>query len=158
MREAAVTIRERALEALAAAGPEGLTMNELASAVSGPWQQAAVRAVVRKLWEAGELARREGGTFVQSGRRAHDSRYRIEREAAAEQRLAAAIRRVATAAGERSAPPLRTFKIDPALLKAFCPTCREIVFPKLDGRCTGCGTTTGTNLKAICERDQELAA
>lgn len=158
MSEATVTIRERALEALAAAGPEGLNMRVLAAAVSGPWQEAAVRAVVRKLWEAGELARREDGTFVQSGQRAHDSRYRMEREAAAEQRLAAAVRRVATAASERSAAPLRTFKIDPALLKAFCPTCREIVFPRLDGRCTGCGTQTGTNLKAICERDNELAA
>jgi hypothetical protein len=158
MRETAVTIRERALEALAAAGPEGLTISVLAAAVSGPWQQAAVRAVVRKLWAAGELARREDATFVQSGRRAHDIRYRIEREAAAEQRLAAAVRRVVTAAGERSATPLRTSKIDPALLKAFYPTCREIVFPRLDGRCTGRGTQTGTNLKAICERDQELAA
>ena len=68
------------------------------------------------------------------------------------------MRRVGAAAGERRAAPMRTFKVDPALLKALCPTCREIVFPRLDGRCTACGTQTGTNLTAICERDQQVAA
>jgi hypothetical protein len=158
MKATAVTIRERTLQELAAAGPQGLTMNALAAAVSGPWQEPAVRAVLRKLWDAGELTRREDATFVQSGRRAHDSRYRIDREQAAEQRLEEAVRRVANAAGERPAAPMRTFKVDPALLKALCPTCREIVFPRLDGRCTACGTQTGTKLTAICERDQQLAA
>jgi hypothetical protein len=31
-------------------------------------------------------------------------------------------------------------------------------FPRLDGRCTACGTHADTNLKAICERDEKLAA
>ena len=158
MKETAVTIRERALQELVAGGPQGLTMDGLAAAVSGPWQESAVRAALRKLWDAGELTRREDGTFVQSGRRARDSRYRTDREQAAEQRLEEAVRRVATAAGERPAAPMRTFRVDPAMLKALCPTCREIVFPRLDGRCTACGTQTGTNLTAICERDQQLAA
>ena len=47
-------------------------------AENGPWQEADVREVVRKLWHAGELSRREDGTFVQSGQRARDSRYRLE--------------------------------------------------------------------------------
>ena len=75
MKETAVTIRERALQELVAGGPQGLTMDGLASAVSGPWQESAVRAVLRKLWDAGELTRREDGTFVQSGQRAHDSHH-----------------------------------------------------------------------------------
>ena len=158
MKETAVTIRERALQELVAGRPQGLTMHGLAAAVSGPWQESAVRAVLRKLWDAGELARREDGTFVRSGRRAQDSRYRMDREKAAEQRLEEAVRRVATAAGERPAAPMRTFRVDPAMLKALCPTCREIVFPRLDGRCTACGTQTGTNLTAICERDEQLTA
>ena len=125
MKETAVTIRERALQELVAGGPQGLTMDGLASAVSGPWQEPVVRAVLRKLWDAGELTRREVGTFVQSGRRARDSRYRMDREQAAEQRLEEAVRRVGAAAGERRAAPMRTFKVNPALLKALCPTCRN---------------------------------
>ena len=31
---------------------------------------------------------------------------------------------------------------------AFCPTCRELVTPRLDGRCVACGTQTGANLEA----------
>jgi hypothetical protein len=144
---AAVTIREHVLEALAAAGLHGLTMAALMTGIDGPWPESTMRAVIRKLWQAGELSRREDGTFVASGRRAHDSRYRIEREAEAEQRLAAVVRRVADAAGERRAAPLRTFKVDPALLKAFCPKCRQTVYPRLDGRCTTCGTQAGANLE-----------
>ena len=49
MKETAVTIRERALQELAAGGTQGLTMDGLASAVSGPWQGSAVRAVLQKL-------------------------------------------------------------------------------------------------------------
>ena len=49
MKETAVTIRERALQELAAAGPQGLTMDGLASAVSGPRLEAAVRAELQKL-------------------------------------------------------------------------------------------------------------
>ena len=47
MKETAVTIRERALQELVAGGPQGLTMDGLAAAVSGPWQESAVRAVLR---------------------------------------------------------------------------------------------------------------
>jgi hypothetical protein len=82
----------------------------------------------------------------------------MDREQAAKQPLEAAVRRVANAAGERRAAPMRTFKVDPALLKALCPSCREIVFPRLDGRCTACATETGTTLNAICERDEQVAA
>ena len=71
-------IREPALQALDAAGRQGLGVRALAAAVSGSWQEAAVCAVVRKVWEAGELVRREAGRYVQSGRRAHDIRYREE--------------------------------------------------------------------------------
>ena len=43
---------------------------------------------------------------------------------------------------------MRVRTVDPALLRAWCPTCRAQVTPRLDGRCVGCGTQTGANLEA----------
>jgi hypothetical protein len=43
---------------------------------------------------------------------------------------------------------VRVTNVDAALLRAFCPTCRTQVTPRLDGRCQACGTQTGANLEA----------
>jgi hypothetical protein len=155
----AVTIRERALEALDLAGPQGLSIGSLTEAVTGPWAPTAVRAVIRKLWQAGELSRRDDGTFVPSGRRARDSQYRLPSSPAEQQPLEAAVRRVASATGERRpSSPLRTYRVDPALLKAVCQSCRATVLPRQDGRCTACGARTGATLEAILQAQRELAA
>jgi hypothetical protein len=136
-----VTIREHLHHALLAAGPVGLTMAALAEAVAGPWSPAEVKDAVRRLWQVGELARRQDGTFVLSERTAKETR-------AADRELDAAVRRVAERARRAShQTEVRVRKVDPALLNALCPTCRIQVMPRLDGRCPTCGTQTGANLE-----------
>ena len=144
-----VTIRERVHEALDGAGPTGLSMSALAAAVSGPFGEAGVRGVVRKLWQSGELTRREDGTFVRSGRCGRNGNYRLQPSATSIEHLEAAVRRVANAGEQRPPAPMRTFKVDPAQLKALCPTCRATVFPKRNGRCPACASQTGADLEAI---------
>jgi hypothetical protein len=137
-----VTIREHIHQALLAAGPVGLTMAVLAEAVAGPWRPQEVQETVRRLWHVGELARRHDGTFVLSERTAKETR-RADRE------LDEAVRRVAERARRAShQTEVRVRKVDPALLRAFCPTCQTQVLPRLDGRCPACGTQTGANLEA----------
>ncbi len=137
-----VTIREHVREALIAARPNGLSMAVLVEAVASRWSTREVKDVVRRLWEVGELARRADGTFVLTARAAKEPR----REHA---ELDAAVRRVAERAhrdGHQS--EVRVRRVDPALLRAWCPTCREQVTPRLDGSCIACGTQTGANLEA----------
>jgi len=137
----AVTIREHIRAALMAARPGGLTMGTLLDTIAGSWSPKEVRDTVRRLWQVGELARRKDGTFVPSERTAKTSRQ-------GDRELDEAVRRVAERArreGHESAVRVRT--VDPALLHAFCPTCRTRVTPRLDGRCVACGTQTGANLE-----------
>jgi hypothetical protein len=137
-----VTIREHIHQALLAAGPVGLTMAVLAEAVAGPWRPREVQETVRRLWQVGELARRQDGTFVLSERTAKETRQ-------ADRELDEAVRRVAERARRAShQTEVRVRRVDPALLRAFCPTCQTRVLPRLDGRCPACGTQTGANLEA----------
>jgi hypothetical protein len=136
-----VTIRENIHAALLAAGPVGLTMAALAEAAAGPWSRSDVQDTVRRLWQVGELTRRQDGTFVLSERTAKETRH-PDRE------LDEAVRRVAERARRAShQTEVRVRKVDPALLHAFCPTCQTRVLPRLDGRCSSCGTQTGANLE-----------
>lgn len=142
MSERPVTIREHLREALMAARPNGLSMAALAEALAGRWSAREVRDAVRRLWGVGELARRADGTFVLTARAAKEPR-----QIGAE--LDAAVRRVAARArrdGHESEVNVR--RVDPALLRAWCPTCREQVTPRLDGSCVACGTQTGANVEA----------
>ncbi len=142
MSEQPVTIREHIHEALLAAGPVGLTMAALAEAIAGPWSRRDVQDIVRRLWDVGELARRQDGTFVLCERTASKTRQ-------ADRDLDEAVRRVAERARRAShQTEVRVRKVDPALLRAFCPTCHTQVMPRLDGRCPACGTQTGANLEA----------
>jgi hypothetical protein len=142
MNERPVTIREHLREALLAAGPVGLSMAALADAVAGPWSPREVQDIVRRLWQVGELARRQDGTFVLSVRSAKEPR-------PADRGLDEAVRRVAERARRAShETKVRVRKVDPALLRAFCPACRQLVAPRLDGSCVTCGTQTGANLEA----------
>ncbi|HET6868104.1 MAG TPA: hypothetical protein VFH80_19480 [Solirubrobacteraceae bacterium] len=142
MSEQPVTIREHIHQALLAAGPVGLTMAALAEAIVGPWSARDVQDTVRRLWDVGELARRQDGTFVLSERTAGETR-QTDRE------LDEAVRRVAERARRAShQTEVRVRRVDPALLRAFCPTCHTQVLPRLDGRCPACGTQTGANLEA----------
>ena len=142
MSEQPVTIREHIHQALLAAGPVGLTMAGLAEAVTRPWSPAEVKDSVRRLWQVGELARRHDGTFVLSERTAKETRQ-------ADRELDEAVRRVAERARRAShQTEVRVRTVDPALLRAFCPTCNAQVMPRLDGRCPACGTQTGANLEA----------
>jgi hypothetical protein len=43
---------------------------------------------------------------------------------------------------------VRIRRVDPGLLRAWCPTYRRLVTPRLDGSCVACGTQTGANLEA----------
>jgi len=139
--EQPVTIREHIRQALLAAGPVGLTMAALEDAVAGPWSPAEVKATVRRLWQVGELTRRQDGTFVLSERMSKETRQ-------ADRELDEAVRRVAERARRAShRTEVRVRKVDPALLRAFCPTCRIQVMPRLNGRCPTCGTQTGANLE-----------
>jgi hypothetical protein len=100
-----------------------------------------VKDTVRRLWQVGELARRQDGTFVLSERTAKETRV-------ADRELDEAVRRVAERARRAShQTEVRVRKVDPALLRALCPTCRTQVLPRLDGRCLTCGTQTGANLE-----------
>jgi hypothetical protein len=140
--EQPVTIREHIHQALLAAGPVGLTMPALAEAVAGPWSAREVQDTVRRLWDVGELARRQDGTFVLTERTAKETR-QSDRE------LDEAVRRVAERARRAShETEVRVRRVDPALLRAFCPACHTQVMPRLDGRCPACGTQTGANLEA----------
>jgi hypothetical protein len=137
-----VTIREHIHQALLAAGPVGLTMAALAKAVAGPWRPQEANEAVRRLWQVGELGRRQDGTFVLSERTAKETRQ-------ADRDLDQAVRRVAERARRAShQTEVRVRRVDPALLRAFCPTCNVQVLPRLDGRCPACGTQTGANLEA----------
>ncbi len=141
MSEQPVTLREHIQAALLAAGPVGLTMAALAEAVAGPWSSHEVKDSVRRLWQVGELTRRQDGTFVLSERTAKETRQ-------ADRELDEAVRRVAERARRAShQTEVRVRKVDPALLRAVCPTCRTQVMPRLDGRCPTCGTQTGANLE-----------
>jgi hypothetical protein len=142
MSERPVTIREHVHRALLAAGPVGLTMAALVETVAGPWSAREVQDTARRLWQVGELARREDGTFVLRERAAKETR-RDDRE------LDEAVRRVAERARRAShRTDVRIRTVDPALLRPFCPTCRTRVTPRLDGRCVACGTQTGANLES----------
>jgi hypothetical protein len=142
MSEQPVTIREHIHEALLAAGPVGLTMAALAEAIVGPWSAREVQDPVRRLWDVGELGRRQDGTFVLRERTASKTR-QTDRE------LDEAVRRVAERARRAShQTEVRVRKVDPTPLRAFCPTCHTQVMPRLDGRCPVCGTQTGANLVA----------
>ena len=137
-----VTIREHIHQALLAAGPVGLTVAALAEAITGPWGANEVQDSVRRLWEVGELARRQDGTFVLSERTARETRD-------ADRELDEAVRRVAERARRAShQTEVRVRRVDPALLRAYCPTCRAEVAPRLDGHCSICGTQTGANIEA----------
>ncbi|MGB8875415.1 MAG: hypothetical protein WCD11_03830, partial [Solirubrobacteraceae bacterium] len=129
MSDQPVTIREHIRAALLAAGPVGLSMAALVDAVAGPWSPAEVQDAARRLWQVGELARRQDGTFVLSERTAKEA-------GQADRELDDAVRRVAERARRAShQTEVRVRKVDPALLRAFCPTCRTQVTPRLDGRC-----------------------
>jgi hypothetical protein len=142
VNEQPVTLREHIRAALLAAGPVGLTMVALVDAVAGTWSPREVQDTVRRLWQVGELARRQDGTFV-LGERAAKTTSQADRE------LDGAVRRVAERARRAGyESELRVRRVDPGLLRAFCPTCRELVTPRLDGRCVACGTQTGANLEA----------
>jgi hypothetical protein len=126
--EQPVTIREHIHHALLAAGPVGLTMAALVEAVAGPWSPSEVKDSVRRLWQVGELARRQDGTFVLGERTAKET-------TVADRELDAAVRRVAERARRAShQTEVRVRMVDPALLRAFCPTCHTQVMPRLDGR------------------------
>jgi hypothetical protein len=143
--EQPVTIREHIHRALLAAGPVGLTMAALGETVIGPWSPREAQDTVRRLWQLGELARRQDGTFVLSERTAKETRQ-------SDHELDQAVRRVAERAQRASHhTEVRVRKVDPALLRAFCPACREQVKPRLDGRCVACGTQTGANLESSPE-------
>lgn len=142
MSDQPVTIREHIHQALLAAGPVGLTMAALAETVTRPWGANEVKDTVRRLWEVGELARCQDGTFVLSERTARETRD-------ADRELDEAVRRVAERARRAShQTEVRVRRVDPALLRAYCPTCRAEVAPRLDGRCSIRGTQTGANLEA----------
>jgi hypothetical protein len=150
--EQPVTIREHIREALLAAGPVGLTMPAVVEAVCGPWTAREVQNTVRRLWQVGELARRQDATFVLSERAAKEAR-------SADRELEEAVRRVAERARRAShQTDVRITKVDPALLRAFCPTCRTRVTPRLDGRCIACGTQTGANLQPPAQRRRRAPA
>jgi hypothetical protein len=119
----------------------GLTMRALVEAIAGPWSPREVRDTVRQLWQVGELVRRQDGTFVLGERAAKETRQ-------ADRELDDAVRRVAERARRAShETEVRIRKVEPALLRAFCPTCRTQVTPRLDGRCVPCGTQTGANVE-----------
>jgi hypothetical protein len=137
-----VTISEHVRAALTAARPDGLSMDALVEAVEGQWSPAEVKDVVRRLWEVGQVARRGDGTFVATDRATKEPKA-LDRE------LEAAVKRIAERArreGHESQVRVRT--VDPALLRAWCPVCRQLVAPRLDGSCTECGTQTGANVEA----------
>jgi hypothetical protein len=140
--EQPVTLREHIHQALLAAGPVGLTMATLTEALGARWGAREVKDAVRRLWDVGELARRQDGTFVLSERTAKATRQ-------ADRELDEAVKRVAERARRAShQTEVRVRKVDPALLRAFCPTCRIQVTPRLNGRCYVCGTQTGANLES----------
>ena len=144
---AAVTIREHVLEALAAAGPSGLTIAGIGGTVKGPWRERQVADVVRKLWDTGELARRQHGTFVANSS-ARNTTSRPEHVQRSQARLQAAVRKLAAdAKREGYDAPLKVRTVDPALLEALCAGCMRVVRSRLDGTCVACGTQTGANLE-----------
>lgn len=116
--EQPVAIREHIRAALLAAGPVGLTMATLAEALAGRWRPAEVQDTVRRLWQVGELARRHDGTFVLGERIARETKQ-------ADGELDEAVRRDSERARRASHQTEgRVRKVDPSLLRAYCPTCR----------------------------------
>ena len=104
-------------------------------------EHAEVQDTVRRRWQVGELALRQDATYVLSERTGKETR-------PADRELDDAVKRVAERARRASHQnEVRVTKVDPALLRAFCPTCRKAVTPRLDGRCVACGTQTGANLE-----------
>jgi len=100
-----------------------------------------VQDTVRRLWQVGELALRQDATYVLTERTGKETR-------PADRELDDAVKRIAERARRASHQnEVRVTKVDPALLRAFCPTCRKAVTPRLDGRCVACGTQTGANLE-----------
>lgn len=139
---AKVTIREHVVDALEVAGPVGLTMAAIVGAVQGPWRARDVEDLVRKLWNVSELARRADGTFVLTGK-AKGTNEIAERARSVDRRFARAAAKLKPREGHSTA--ITTRVVDPALLKAYCPGCRKVVNPKLDGACPTCGVQTGAN-------------
>src|SRR5262245_44497787 len=115
-KDEAVTMREHVLATLSDAAPEGLPMAAIVTEMAGRWTDDEVREVVRKLWQSGEVKRREDATFVATGVAGRDGRYRMTRARDAEARLDEAIRRIGQERGGINAP-LRTRRVDPALLR-----------------------------------------
>lgn len=144
MTSTAVTIREHVRELLLDARPGGLSMAAIAGAVSGPWRENDVRDAVRRLWEINELGRRPDGTFCVLETVAAKSR---EKMGGAPQRaLDARVKRVAAGARrEGYDAKVRVRRVDPALLNAWCPRCRNQVAPRPTGACPKCATQTGAN-------------
>ncbi len=143
---APVTIREHVLGAVAASAPHGLSMSSLTSTIQGSWPEREVKDSIRKMWQIGELARREDGTFVKGRRRINST----ESEAVLKSRtrMAQAVTRVAAGAADaRPVAPLRSWKVDPTLLQAKCPKCQEPVYQNLDGTCPTCHAQAGPDLR-----------
>jgi hypothetical protein len=91
-------------------------MTALVDAVAGAWSPREVQDAVRRLWQVGELARPQDGTFVLSERTAKETRQ-------ADRELDDAVRRVAERARRAShQTEVRVRKVDPALLRAHCRT------------------------------------
>jgi hypothetical protein len=62
--------------------------------------------------------------------------------------LDAAIKRLAaTNRRQGHDTKIRTRIVDPGLLSAWCPVCRETIHPRLDGKCARCGTQCGANVE-----------
>jgi hypothetical protein len=141
----AVTIREHVREALLDARPGGLTMTALAGVVKGPWRDRDVQDAVRRLWEINELGRRPDATFYVLDR---PKVRNDKREGAPSCKLNAAAKRVG-AEGRREGHDtrVRTRRVDPALLRAWCPRCQVKVLPRQDGTCPTCTTQTGANIE-----------
>jgi hypothetical protein len=143
-----VTIQQHIRHVLAEAAPAGLTMAALTGQITGPWRTNEIEAVVRKLWERNELARRPDGTFVALEGPETAGLGQQTRAGKPTETMDAAIRRLAQANRRNGyTTRVRTRTVDPGLLSAWCPTCRATVSPRLDGTCPTCTTQTGGNVE-----------
>lgn len=145
-------VRDAIYEALIAAQPLGLTRDALCGALhTGPWRDLDIQAELRLLWNTSNVARRQDATYVLTEKitqaRASETRGQI-----ANRRVGLAAKRVADQAGRRAGydNTITVRHIDPRLLKAYCPRCRQEQATKLDGsgQCAVCGTQTGANTPA----------